>query len=901
MKTRFFLPICLFAALAFPAWGATLLYEGFDGMEKGKLPKGWECSVKTPEYYTNEKTYPTQPCLTLNTTEMTVTSREFPVGATNVSFTSYTANNEGECNEFKVEGWADGQWSLLYHWTDMPVKTHNVFSCPIDNPETTRVRIQFIKTYNASLDDILVEGPFSVTFDREDDFRLSEGTSDAITATANYDFATPDTEFDFVWSGDLEGTDAVLEIPGNLAPGTYQVTCTATVAGDEETTTSNSISFRVLEYHEITIGPSEHGTLAADAERAVEGTLVKVAAEPESEKYGLLWIVVNGENQPRGVTEFKMPDADVVVTAVFTLAETGNLVIRFDENTSKNPAYAATEFESDAVAFATQQCHVAFAALQCQGGDDGSVGYEGDKAMRVRHTGGGGIVTNGFFATANELDYPIDQIYFEYKAASSSHVNRKWALETSPDGTKWTELATVSAQEGWAACKVTNGIPENSFFFRIISANSGTTARMAVFDNIHIWYGTPTFRVKLSGVKPDERVVCDDDNPLVLTATGLDGTEPYDYAWTWTVDGGEGGTEEGDTCTFSETGAYEVEVACTDGDGAVATASIRFTLEKQYRVICPPATNSCAIAASTNKAFAGDIITVEAKPKLGYTLDGDLTATCNGEPVELIGNSFIEKSFSMPAGDVEISGAFREVRDVASLPFRQHGPWQATVNMLDGVTARKIGTDYDDKNYDEEGNGAAKFGDETSIYQIHFDGTPGELSYMIRGNSLGACICTEFVVWESADGTIWSAVTNYPTKVPDVLDRLNHGTTNETFALARDSRYVKFGYKDMSKGSGSIGVDAIVITKGEGGEPVKPAITGGSLSFEDGSAKWNLTLDPAVAVAGSDIWATTNLLTGEWQQASGAAVEESGGNYLIMVPEAPETLFISVGKPDMDE
>lgn len=132
-----------------------------------------------------------------------------------------------------------------------------------------------------------------------------------------------------------------------------------------------------------------------------------------------------------------------------------------------------------------------------------------------------------------------------------------------------------------------------------------------------------------------------------------------------------------------------------------------------------------------------------------------------------------------------------------------------------------------------------------------------------------------------------------------MLDCLNHGTTNETFALARDSRYVKFGYKDMTKGSGSIGVDAIIITKGEGGEPVKPAITGGSLSFGDGNAKWNLTLDPAVAIAGSDIWATTNLLTGEWQQASGASVEESEGNYLITVPEVPGSLFISVGKPDV--
>lgn len=901
MKNRVILPICLFAVLgvlSFPAFGAVLLSEGFDGMEKGMLPKGWECSVKTPEYYTNEKTYPSQPCLTLGTTEMTVDSRIFPVGATNVSFTSYTANNEGECNKFTVYGWDGSEWTEIGKVDGMAIKTHQTFSLPVANPEITRVRIEFIKTYNASLDDILVEGPFSVTFDRDDGYRLPEGTGDTITARADYDFATPETEFEYAWSGALEGSDAELVIPADLAPGTYEVTCTATVVGDEETSTSNTISFQVLAYHDITIVQGDHGFITADLERTVEGTLVKVTATPESTAYGLLWIVVNGENQPRGVTEFKMPDTDVTVTAVFKLYETGDLVITFDGNTSKNPAYASTEFESDGVTFR---------AVQCQGGDDGAVGYEGDKSMRLRHIGGGGVVTNGYFATADEMEYPAERIYFEFKAASASHANRKWALETSTDGAKWTRLAEVAAQEGWASCNVANGIPANSFYFRIISANSGTTARMALFDNIHIWYGTPTFRVKLSGVKPDERVVCDDDNPLVLTATGLDGTEPYEYDWSWTINGGEGGSAEGETCSFTETGAYEVEVTCTDDDGAVATASICFTLEKQYKVVCPAVQNNCAIVASTNKAFAGDTITIEAKPKLGYTLDGDITATCDGVPVELVGNSFIERSFVMPAGDVEIAGGFRLVRDAAALPFEHHGPWQATVDMLDGVTAKKIGTDYDDKNYDGEENGAAKLNDETSIYQIHFDVPPSELSYMIRGNSLGSCICTEFVVWESADGTNWTAVMNYPTESAEVLDQLNHSTTAETFPLSPDSRYVKFGYKDMSKGSGSIGVDAIVITKGEEEPPVVEddvivrTTSAGDVTFEDGVAKWTVGLegDGEFRVEDIEVWATTNLPAADsWQPAPGATVQESDGKYVITLPSLEGTdHFISVGKP----
>ncbi|MBR4189081.1 MAG: hypothetical protein IKQ55_03880 [Kiritimatiellae bacterium] len=168
---------------------------------------------------------------------------------------------------------------------------------------------------------------------------------------------------------------------------------------------------------------------------------------------------------------------------------------------------------------------------------------------------------------------------------------------------------------------------------------------------------------------------------------------------------------------------------------------------------------------------------------------------------------------------------------MAPLPFEYHGPWLATVNMLDGVTVRKIGTDYDDKYYDGRGDGAAKFNDETSFYQIHFDDTPDELSYMLRGNSLGSCICTAILVRESADGANWNVVAEYETKPKDKADYLNSNTITNVANLKPDSRYVEFAYKDASKGFGSIGVDAIVITKAEGGEPVKTTVTGGNLSF----------------------------------------------------------------------
>ena len=345
MKTRFFLPICLFAALAVPAWGATLLYEGFDGMEKGQLPRGWESS-KSIDYYTNTTYSPNPPSIKFDK-EFSVSSRSFSTGATNVSFLAYTANDSGHCNHFRINRWLNGTWTEIALVTNMDVKQFQTISVPVANPDITRVQIDFVnKSYNAAVDDIKVEGPFSLLCDHEDEFTLPQGTGDVLKVWADYDFATSDTEFEFAWSGALDGTGDELVIPDNLAPGTYEVTCTctATVDGSEEASTSGSISFRVLEYHAIEVEACEHGTVVPGVESAVEGTTVLLEATPESAEYVLSWIAVNGEKLPPETLEFQMPDSNVVVTAFFKLDEEGDLIVTFDDNSTKNPAYASESF-----------------------------------------------------------------------------------------------------------------------------------------------------------------------------------------------------------------------------------------------------------------------------------------------------------------------------------------------------------------------------------------------------------------------------------------------------------------------------------------------------------------------------------------------------------------------------
>ena len=889
MKNRVILPICLLLTLVFPAWGAVLLSEGFDGMEKGKLPRGWESS-KAIDYYTNTTYSPNPPSVKFDK-EFSISSRTFSTGATNVSFLAYTANDSGHCNHFQINGWIDGQWAEIALVTNMDVKQFQTISVPVEDPRITRVQIDFAnKSYNAAVDDILVEGPFSIMCDHEDGFKLPQGMGDTITAWADYDFATPGTEFEYAWSGALEESGNELAIPDSLEPGTYELTCTCTamVDGEEEARTSGTISFRVLEYHDITVEACEHGVVTAGVDSAVEGTTVLLDAKPESDEYVLSWIAVNGEKLPPETLEFLMPDSNTVVTAFFKLDEEGDLIVTFDDNSTKNPAYASASFMTRCLSGGIVVSNK-FNALLCYGGDKrGASGT--DLAMRVKHEGG----TNGFFATADELDHPIARISFDYKAYSSSstHTDKDWSLETSTDGAHWTNLATVKTKAGWETCEVKEGIPENSFFFRIISANKGTTGRMADFDNINIWWGEEAYRVKLLGVKPDTKVLCDSDNPLVLTAEGRAGEEDYEYAWSWTTEDGKQGTAEGETCTFTETGTYDVSVTCTDARGSNAVASVHFMLATQYKVTYPAPVDGCYIVVSADKAFAGDTITVQDKPKYGYTLVAPLTATCGDDTVEIV-----DGAFEMPEGDVVIAGTFRQVSDVAALPFEYHGPWQSTTNFnVDGMLSAKLGADVKDKNYDEQENGAAKFSDQGSIIQIHFDSTPDTLSYLIRGENLSECTCTVFLVQESENGDDWTTALKYEStdQVPP-----NDNTLSETITLKPSSRYVKFGYKDMSKGTGSIGVDAIVIIKGEEEEPetVSATLADGGISFADGQATLNVTVEPDVAIEEGDIWTTTNLETTAWAPADGATVEKSEGKYVIKIPQAPGMLFISVGKP----
>ena len=80
--------------------------------------------------------------------------------------------------------------------------------------------------------------------------------------------------------------------------------------------------------------------------------------------------------------------------------------------------------------------------------------------------------------------------------------------------------------------------------------------------------------------------------------------------------------------------------------------------------------------------------------------------------------------------------------------------------------------------------------------------------------------------------------------------------------------------------------------------PAPIRLTRMDVAFENGSAKFSITLQWDVAVEEIAVYTTTDLTNADsWQLREDATVEKADGIYTITIPNAPETLFVSFGKP----
>ena len=701
---------------------------------------------------------------------------------------------------------------------------------------------------------------FAVNVDKTG-FELALGEGTTVTATARYGVG----DVTYVWTsetGALNGEGPELAIPDTLVEGAYSATVTATDSSAEPQTATAEVTFTVVAPAvtypvNVAIG-IPHGSVTADRTEASPGDTVTLTAFPE-DGYKLDTFLLNGE--PFEGDSFVMPESEALVSAEFVPivkypvtiaigilngsvtadkeeAEAGELVtltadpddgwkldtflVNGEEiggNTFEMPegeALVSAKFvETVLVTFVP----VESAADLVAGGEYLVVAHKDDgftSALKNENSGSrigvdeveiaadGSIETDNdaivweIRAGAEEGEYVLYNATAGVYAAALSDGNTAQVLADGTDPlAQWTidladapavKIASVAYPSRWLQ---RNSTPNNKFF----AAYTGSQTTPAL-------YKKAGFSVSLD---KEDGFTVEAGTADGITATALRGTEPYSYAWTGDLEG-EGATLAipGDLAE----GEYSVKVTATDSAEPPQTAEkeISFTVVPQvvrYAITVAEGIVGGEVTVDKELAEAGETVTVTATPAPGYEL---VAITVNGTPIAE-GNTFVVE------GDSVVSATFNEIVDYATLPFVSEqtpysGPWYRA-DLPVGMTSSGLGSDYDD--------GAAKLKDTGAWIQVKFAGTPGKLSYSIKGNSIAA---TEektpaFAVQESVDGLTWTDVAVYRG-----VEELDIAKTPAEHELSEDSRFVRFFYTE--KAQGNVGIYDIYI--GVPGEP-DPAVT----------------------------------------------------------------------------
>ena len=748
---------------------------------------------------------------------------------------------------FLVQNVANTARRLLYNVTSTR------FACYTTAPSSTLTPLAFYKKSGPAV--------FAVSVDNTG-FELTQGEAATVTATAR-NGAEP---YSYVWTSETEALNGVqgaeLAIPDTLEPGEYSATVTATDSSAEPQTATADVAFTVvapLPVYTVTVADGiENGTVTVDKTEAEEGETVTVTATPD-ENYKLVAILVNGiplegntfeiegdslvsaefaeivlypvtidDAIEHGTIEADMAEAEAGQTV--TLAAHPDAGWKLDTFLLNGEPFAGDTFampEGEAMVSAVfvETVQVTFVPVESEAefvvGDEYLlVAYKEDaytSAMKNAANGSrigvdeveiaedGSITTDNadivwtIRAGAEEGQYVLFSETGNVYAAGPDSAGNNAKLVT--DGTdalaQWTldfsalpevKIASVSYDGRWLQ---RNGDKNNKYF----ATYTGSQVNPLLFKKAG-------FAV---GFDKEDGFTVEAGTADSITATALRGTEPYSYAWTGDLEGE--GAVLAIPADLAE-GEYSVKVTASDSSEPPQTAEreIAFTVVPpvvRYAITVAEGIVGGEVTVDKAVAEAGETVTVTATPASGYEL---VAITVNGTPIEE-GNTFTVE------GDSVVSATFNEIVDYATLPFVSEqtpysGPWYRA-DLPVGMTSSGLGSDYDD--------GAAKLKDTGAWIQVKFAGTPGKLSYSIKGNSIAA---TEektpaFAVQESVDGLTWTDVAVYRG-----VEELDIAKTPAEHELSEDSRFVRFFYTE--KAQGNIGIYDIYI--GVPGEP-EPAVT----------------------------------------------------------------------------
>ncbi len=283
-----------------------------------------------------------------------------------------------------------------------------------------------------------------------------------------------------------------------------------------------------------------------------------------------------------------------------------------------------------------------------------SGGYDGMGGGAARFDGANDAVTVSFDSAPGAVTY-----WARLNVGTGVWTTNIFKLQESANGTDWTDVTVYDAA---------NPIPVTAPTGPYTSTPSATARHLRFLyvqkgngnvgvDGVTITSGGPVvFQVtfdRTNGFQVEQ------GSSAAVTATAANGTAPYTYGWSSTLDAAQYTAVEGvfTILATATIGDYTAQVIATDSALAAVTNSLSFSVvapAPKYAITITPPANGTVTTAPETEAAAGAVVTITATPAGGHVVDAITVTGADATPITVTGNTFV-----MPAQAVTVAVTFR--------------------------------------------------------------------------------------------------------------------------------------------------------------------------------------------------------------------------------------------------
>ena len=528
---------------------------------------------------------------------------------------------------------------------------------------------------------------FSVNVDKANGFTVEQGTSAAITATAQNGTET----YNYTWGttmavGDYTAVGNVFTILDTAPIGDYSAEVVATDSSDPVQSVTNSLNFSVVApptkyaMSIVTNNVGEGTVTTTPATEAAAGAVVTVNASPVGGYAVQSIVVVDAGMNPVTVTgnSFTMPAAAVTVTVTFQEASaSGELIIsQYYEGASNNKWIEIYNPGAVAIDLAAGGYRIGlWANANREAWKTGTAPSSSTALSNSVPAGGTYLIKNSSAAlpayavadiTSGAMTFTGDDSVVLYTGSTYSYANVVDAFGMT--GTNAMDKSFVRK------IAVTTGVNTD---FNAADWDEFTNAQVdgaAESTNERLGYhstGAAVFSVSLNR---SNGFTVEQGASDSITATAANGTAPYGYSWSSTL-GGAYYSANSNVFTILATapvGDYSATVTATDDAAQTASNSVTFSVTAPVvkygiAIVTNAPANGTVTTTPATDAAAGATVTVNATPAGGYAVQSIVVVDAGLNPVTVTGNTF-----TMPASAVTVTVTFMEASASGELIISQY-------------------------------------------------------------------------------------------------------------------------------------------------------------------------------------------------------------------------------------